>query len=77
MRTSKLRPAGAFQVPVPLGNVMTHLPPIEVAFPLKFEVLTPQELAEALDVTSPAKLNASVSAETRIPLKKDLGVVRT
>jgi hypothetical protein len=77
MRTSKLRPAGAFQVPVPLGNVMTHFPSIDEAFPLKFEVLTPQELAEALGVTSPAKLNASVSAETRIPLKKDLGVVRT
>jgi hypothetical protein len=83
-KTSKAEtPAGGVQVPVPEVKVRRHL-----LLLTECETTTPDvtgrqsltsivPLALATGVTSPAKLKARVSAETRTALKRDLGVFRT
>jgi hypothetical protein len=83
-RTSKVvTPAGGVQVPLPEVNVRRHLLPITECETTTAEVTGKQSLtstvplASAGGVTWPAKLNAKVRAETRIPLNRDLGVFCT
>jgi hypothetical protein len=70
-------------VPLPEVKVRRHLVPLTEWETVRPDVTGKQSLtsmvtlAEALGVTSPAKLMARVSAETRTALNRDRGVFRT